>query len=241
MPSISTHNLGVCFGNKQVLSDVNLEVPAATSTVILGGSGSGKSVLLKAIIGLISTKSGSIIINGQKNLPGHITPSCGMLFQNGALFDSLPVWRNIIFGMHKGLFSDKKLKNRAVELLSMVDLGPEIADMYPESLSGGMKKRVALARTIALNPHAILFDEPTTGLDPITAEIINKLIIKLIRDLAVTAITVTHDINSALTIADNIAMIEAGKIRWAGTKSEFLTSDDRLGKSFLLSSGVRIR
>jgi len=211
------------FGNNHVLNGINLEVEEAESLVIIGGSGSGKSVLLKCILGLIAPDSGTIKIDGKivskmsskqrDKLHGKI----GMLFQGGALFDSFTVWQNITFGLlQRSEMSKEEARDLAIEKLRAVGLRPEVADQLPSELSGGMQKRVALARAIAANPEIIFFDEPTTGLDPIMADVINDLIVKCVKDLGATAVSITHDMSSVRKIADKVAMIYDGKIIWTG-------------------------
>ena len=216
---------GVCkrFGTKVVLDGVDLAVGAGESMVVIGGSGTGKSVLIKLILGLLKVDSGSIQVDGEEvtNLRGNALAAhrakFGMLFQGGALFDSLPVWRNVAFALPRGQGA-KNLRAAAIDNLAQVGLGSEVADLRPSELSGGMQKRVALARAIAVRPEIIFFDEPTTGLDPIMADVINNLIVDLVRDLKITALTITHDMASARKIADRIAMLYAGKIVWQGRR-----------------------
>lgn len=198
-PIISILNLSLSFDDRTVLKDLNFDILKGESLVILGGSGSGKSVLTKTIIGLLAPDSGSVKINSKsKN-------KFGVLFQNSALFDYVTVWENISFNYKKRFnISKKEAKQLAIEKLNDVGLEESIADMFPIELSGGMKKRVALARAIAHNPEIIILDEPTSGLDPIMSDIVNEIIIKLSRDLNPTIITITHDIHSAFKIADKI-------------------------------------
>ena len=211
------------FGAKVVLDGVDLAVGAGESMVVIGGSGTGKSVLIKLILGLLKVDSGSIRVDGEEvtNLRGNALAAhrakFGMLFQGGALFDSLPVWRNVAFALPRGQGA-KNLRAAAIDNLAQVGLGAEVADLRPSELSGGMQKRVALARAIAVRPEIIFFDEPTTGLDPIMADVINNLIVDLVRDLKITALTITHDMASARKIADRIAMLYAGKIVWQGRR-----------------------
>lgn len=207
------------FGSRQVLAGVDLEVQPGTSLVIIGGSGTGKSVLLKCLLGLIAIDAGSIRVDGGEvaglrgaALAAHRT-RIGMLFQGGALFDSLSVWRNISFAL-AGSAADRRAA--AIDNLARVGLASDVADLKPAQLSGGMLKRVALARAIAARPPIIFFDEPTTGLDPISAARINGLISTLVRDLKITAVTITHDIASVRVIADRVAMLHQGTIIWQG-------------------------
>lgn len=210
------------FGDKHVLRGVDLTVEEGTSMVIIGGSGSGKSVMLKCIIGLIRPDAGSILIDGTETIGldeserDALMKKFGMLFQGGALFDSLPVWENIAFGLIQSAHMARdKARKIAIEKLDAVGLGSKVADLYPAELSGGMQKRVSLARAIATNPEIIFFDEPTTGLDPIMADVINDLILKCVKDLGATALTITHDMASARKIADHVSMIYEGQIIWS--------------------------
>ncbi|MFV9875901.1 MAG: ABC transporter ATP-binding protein [Rickettsiales endosymbiont of Dermacentor nuttalli] len=217
-PKIKISELHKKFGSKNVLDGVNLTVQPGKSLVIIGGSGSGKSVLLKNIIGLIKPDSGSIEIDGKDTTKlssrdrNILMKKFGLLFQNGALFDSMRVWQNIAFGLENP--TSQEAKNIAINTLKSVGLDQQVAELYPTELSGGMQKRVSLARAIAYKPEIIFFDEPTTGLDPIMANVINNLIVKCSKELGATTITITHDLNSARIIADHIAMIFDGKIIW---------------------------
>ncbi len=224
---IQLQQLCKSFGDKTVLDGIDLEVEAGKSLVVIGGSGSGKSVMIKCILGLLQPSSGSILIDGREaerfsnrdrqEFMGRI----GMLFQGAALFDSLPVWENVAFGLIQGRGMGRRAaKEVAVEKLSKVGLGAEVGELWPAELSGGMQKRVGLARAIASDPEIIFFDEPTTGLDPIMADVINELIADLVQDMGATAVSITHDMASARKIADNIAMIYHGKIIWRGSVDE---------------------
>jgi len=220
---IIVQNLTKNFGDKQVLKDISFEVENGQSLVILGGSGSGKSICIKIIASLMRQTSGSIKIDGQEiaNISGkardQLMSKFGFLFQGGALFDSLPVWENIAFRLlHFDKMDKKQAKQIAIEKLKSVGLSAKVADLYPCELSGGMQKRAALARAVAAKPEIIFFDEPTTGLDPIMADVINDLIIANSKELGATTITITHDMHSARKIADKIAMIYDGKIIWFG-------------------------
>lgn len=216
---------GVCkaFGPKKVLQGVDLDVAPGESVVIIGGSGTGKSVMLKCILGLLPVDAGTIEIDGEDvtHLSGRarerVNRKFGMLFQSAALFDSLSVWHNVAFGLiqgrHMGRVEAKKI---AIEKLAEVGLGPEVADLSPAELSGGMRKRVGLARAIATDPEIIFFDEPTTGLDPIMGDAINDLIVKSVEHLGATALSITHDMASARKIAHRIAMLHEGRIVWQG-------------------------
>ncbi len=227
VPQIQLVDVHKKFGNKVVLNGVHLNVMKGESVVIVGGSGSGKSVTIKHIIGLIKPDSGQILFEGE-DITHHsfadridFLRQCGMLFQGGALFDSLPVWRTISFSVMHGpnALKAKAAKELAVEKLAQVGMPPEVADLMPAELSGGMQKRVGLARAIATNPKVIFFDEPTTGLDPIMADVINDLIVSCVRQLGSTAITITHDMSSVRKIASRVAMIYQGKIIWDGPVS----------------------
>lgn len=239
-PKIKVENLEKSFGSHQVLQGINLEVGKGKSLVILGGSGSGKSVLIKNIIGLINPTSGRIFIDGQDttNLRGkkrrEILAKCGFLFQSGALFDSLSVEENITFFAEKVQKLTKGQKRElAANKLDSVGLESRILDLYPAELSGGMQKRVSLARAIATNPEIIFFDEPTTGLDPIMANVINELIIKARDELGATTITITHDMHSAMMIATEVAMLYKGKILWTGAVKEVQKSDNPYLQQFI--------
>lgn len=211
------------FGAKPVLNGINLSVAKGRSLVVIGGSGTGKSVMIKCILGLIRADAGSIRIGGEEvlGLKGaerdRYLSRFGMLFQGGALFDSLPVWENVAFGLIQGRNVPRiKAKDVAIEKLALVGLGAEVGALYPAELSGGMQKRVGLARAIAADPEIIFFDEPTTGLDPIMADVINNLVVDCVKRLGATTISITHDMASARKIADDIAMIHKGEIVWQG-------------------------
>jgi phospholipid/cholesterol/gamma-HCH transport system ATP-binding protein len=223
IPKIRIRELRKAFGPKVVLDGVDLEVADGESLVVIGGSGTGKSVLLKCILGILTPDSGSIEIDGVDltTLSRHerdaVMQKFGMLFQGAALFDSLPVWENVAFRLLQiERLSRPAAREKAIETLGMVGLGASVADLSPAELSGGMQKRVALARAIAAQPEILFFDEPTTGLDPIMADVINELIARLVRQLGATAISITHDLASARKIADRVAMIYKGKIIWQG-------------------------
>ncbi len=222
-PKIRIRGLSKTFGTKIVLDSLDLDVPAGRGFVVIGGSGSGKSVLIKCILGLIEPDAGTIEIDGRNVLSMHrsereaVNRRIGMLFQQGALFDSLPVWENVAFGLlARRMMRRAEAKPRAIEILAQVGLGPDVADLYPSELSGGMQKRVALARAIAAQPDLIFFDEPTTGLDPIMGAIIDALIVEQVERLGATAFSITHDMASAQRIGNEIAMIHKGKIIWQG-------------------------
>lgn len=224
---IEVSDLHKAFGRKRVLNGVDLKIKKGESLVVIGGSGTGKSVLIKCIQGLIRPDSGSIKIDGfetvgaaRKENEKHYA-KMGMLFQGGALFDSLSVWENVAFGLLENQkMPRRQAREKAVEVLRQVGLGPDVADLSPSELSGGMQKRVGLARAVATRPEIIFFDEPTTGLDPIMADVINDLIIDSVKKLGASALTITHDMASARKIADRIAMLYQGKIIWQGTVAE---------------------
>jgi len=239
-PKIEMKNVHKSFGEKHILRGVDLTVNEGTSMVIIGGSGTGKSVTLKCILGLMQADSGSIKIDGKETINASESErdaymkKFGMLFQGGALFDSLPVWQNVSFGL---IQSDKIDRDTAydiaVENLKAVGLGQKIADLYPAELSGGMQKRVSLARAIATKPEIIFFDEPTTGLDPIMADVINDLIVQCVKDLGATALTITHDMASARKIADDVSMIYDGKIIWSDSVRELSRSGNAYVDQFI--------
>jgi len=239
-PKIAVSGLHKSFGAKKVLRGVDLSVGIGESLVVIGGSGSGKSVLIKCILGLLRPDSGSILVDGRETvgLTGNerekMRRQFGMLFQGSALFDSLRVWENVAFGLIQGERMDRRqAKEIALRKLGAVGLEAPVGELFPAELSGGMQKRVALARAIAKEPAVIFFDEPTTGLDPIMADVINKLIIKCVRDLGATAVSITHDMVSARHIADRIAMIYEGRIIWQGPAKEIDRSGDPHVEQFI--------
>ena len=236
---IRIRGLAKAFGPKRVLDGVDLDVPVGTSMVVIGGSGSGKSVLLKCILGLIEPDSGTIEINGvdvltlEPTAREAVNAKIGMLFQAAALFDSLPVWENVAFGLlARRTISRTEARHRAEAVLAQVGLGPEVADLSPAELSGGMQKRVGLARAIASEPEILFFDEPTTGLDPIMGAVIDGLIVDCVKRLGSTAIAITHDMASATRIGDQAAMLFGGKIVWQGAASDLLTSTNAMVDQF---------
>jgi phospholipid/cholesterol/gamma-HCH transport system ATP-binding protein len=240
---IKVENLYKSFGSKTVLKGINLEIPEKSSLTLIGGSGTGKSVLIKNIIGLIQPDQGQIFIDGHeteqlsKDDRFKLMAKCGFLFQGGALFDSLTVYENIVFYPEKeGRLSHSDLKDLAVEKLKAVGLNPDIAKQYPAELSGGMQKRVALARAIVSNPEIIFFDEPTTGLDPIMSNVINDLIIKAREELKATTITITHDMNCVDRVATDVAMIYEGEIIWHGSKYELKNPNNPIVEQFIAGS-----
>lgn len=228
---IELSNIHKSFGSKKVLQGVNLTIPSGKSMVIIGGSGTGKSICLKCILGLIQPTSGTITLDGQdvqKAERDAFLARFGMLFQGGALFDSLNVWQNVAFRLMRGSLKRPKAEAReiAIEKLRRVGLKPDVADLFPAELSGGMQKRVGLARAIAAEPEIIFFDEPTTGLDPIMAGVINELIREIVTEMGATAMTITHDMSSVRAIADNIAMLHDGVIKWTGPVGDMDASGD---------------
>ncbi|MCB2129374.1 MAG: ATP-binding cassette domain-containing protein [Rhodobacteraceae bacterium] len=226
------------FGANRVLRGVNLTVPSGESMVIIGGSGTGKSVLLKCILGLVKPDSGKITVNGEvadTSARDAFLARFGMLFQGGALFDSLPVWQNVAFRLLRGSLKRPRAEARdiAIEKLRRVGLRPETADLFPAELSGGMQKRVGLARAIAAEPEIIFFDEPTTGLDPIMAGVINELIREIVTEMGATAMTITHDMTSVRAIADRVAMLHDGAIKWTGRIAEMEETSDPYVQQFI--------
>lgn len=239
-PKIAVRGLKKSFGRKIVLDGIDLDVDEGESLVVIGGSGSGKSVTVKCILGLLPPDGGSIKIDGAEvgalgaDARGQIMQKIGMLFQGSALFDSLLVWENVAFGLIQGRGMERQhAKHIALEKLAAVGLGAEVGELRPAELSGGMQKRVALARAIAAEPEIIIFDEPTTGLDPIMADVINGLIVKCVRDLGATAISITHDMVSTRKIADRVAMIYKGKIIWTGAVGELERSGNAYVDQFI--------
>ena len=235
-PKIEIRGLLKSFGPKQVLKGIDLDVGVGESLVVIGGSGTGKSVLIKCVLGLMTPDAGSIKIDGEETIGlggrerERIMAKFGMLFQGAALFDSLPVWENVAFGLIAGSGTARtQAKEVALRKLAAVGLDANVAELAPAELSGGMQKRVALARAIAREPEIIFFDEPTTGLDPIMADVINDLIRKCVGSLGATALSITHDMVSARRIADRIAMIYDGRIIWQGSTAAI----DRSGNDYV--------
>ena len=239
-PVVELRAVSKAFGEKVVLDAVDLTVARGEVLVILGGSGSGKSVTLRHMNGLTHPDSGEVLVDGlsvsglaEEEL-GPVRRKVGMLFQMGALFDSTTVFENVAFALFEHTtMTGEEIAARVVEVLGFVDLGPDVLPLLPSSLSGGMKKRVSLARTIALKPDVLLYDEPTTGLDPVTAMTINRLIVDLNSRLATTSVVVTHDIASALFVADRIAFLEKGRFVFVGTPGEARSSDVAALRAFL--------
>jgi phospholipid/cholesterol/gamma-HCH transport system ATP-binding protein len=226
-PKIELKGVKKRFGPKVVLDGIDLKLGRGHSLVIIGGSGTGKSVMIKCVLGILKPEAGQIFVDGEEvtRLKGRARDEYlrkfGMLFQGGALFDSLPVWENVAFGLIQGRgVARRRAKDIAMEKLAKVGLGSEVANLSPAELSGGMMKRVGLARAIAADPEIIFFDEPTTGLDPIMADVINDLIVSTVKDVGATTLSITHDMASARKIADHIAMLYQGKIIWDGPTSE---------------------
>ncbi|PIE10911.1 MAG: ABC transporter ATP-binding protein [Rhodobacterales bacterium] len=235
---ITLDNVHKSFGPKRVLQGVNLTIPRGSSMVIIGGSGTGKSVTLKCVLGLITPDTGTITVDGAditRTDRDAFLARFGMLFQGGALFDSLPVWQNVAFRLLRGALKRPRDEARdiAIEKLRRVGLNPETADLFPSELSGGMQKRVGLARAIAANPEIIFFDEPTTGLDPIMSGVINELIREIVVEMGATAMTITHDMSSVRAIADNVAMLHDGVIQWTGPVGDMDASNDPYVDQFI--------
>ena len=243
-PKIRIRGLKKAFGSKQVLDGVDLDIMPATSMVVIGGSGSGKSVLLKCILGLVRPDAGLIEIDGQdlakldRRALEAKHAEIGMLFQNAALFDSLPVWENVSFALlaKRGL-SRTEARSRAGTILNQVGLDASVGDLFPSELSGGMQKRVGLARAIAANPQILFFDEPTTGLDPIMGAVIDGLIVDCVKRMGSTAVAITHDMASARRIGDQAAMLYRGRIVWQGPAANLLASGNPVVDQF--THGVR--
>lgn len=240
---IEIQGLYKSFGKKQVLRGIDLNIESGESFVVIGGSGTGKSVLIKCILGLLDIDGGTVKINGKdtKNLSSRELQQtllkCGVLFQGAALFDSMNVVENVSFGLVYGYhYSLKEAYKIAVEKLEAVDLDESIVYLYPDELSGGMKKRVALARALATNPDIIFFDEPTTGLDPVTSGTINELIVKCTKELGISALSITHDIHSLQVISDKVGLLYAGEIIWTGLNAELNTTKNPYVKQFISGS-----
>ncbi len=234
-------NVKKSFDDNHVLQGMNLEIPKGTSMVIIGGSGTGKSVALKCILGLIKPDSGMIYVDGKDASKGDrdaFLARFGMLFQGAALFDSLPVWQNVAFRLLRGSLKrpTDEAREIAIEKLRRVGMRAKVADLYPSELSGGMQKRVGLARAIAAEPEIIFFDEPTTGLDPIMSGVINDLIREIVTEMGATAMTITHDMTSVRAIADNVAMLHDGVIQWTGPVGQMDASGDPYLEQFISGS-----
>jgi phospholipid/cholesterol/gamma-HCH transport system ATP-binding protein len=239
-PKIELRNVTKRFGPKLVLDNLSLTVSRGKSLVVIGGSGSGKSVMLKCVLGILRPDKGEIFVDGKNVLKmsagerEETLRKFGMLFQSAALFDSLSVWENVAFGLIQGRKMKRvQAKEIAYEKLAKVGLGEEVGALYPAELSGGMQKRVGLARAVATDPEIIFFDEPTTGLDPIMADVINDLIVASVKDLGATALSITHDMASARKIADEVAMIFKGQIIWKGERSQIDASGNDYVDQFI--------
>ena len=235
-PKIQLIGVKKRFGSKVVLDGVDLTIEPRSSLVIIGGSGTGKSVTIKSILGIIRPDEGTILVDGEDitHINGaardRVMKKFGMLFQGGALFDSMPVWENVAFGLIQGRGMKRaQARDIAIQKLAKVGLTADVGDLLPVELSGGMQKRVGLARAIAADPEIIFFDEPTTGLDPIMADIINDLIVSTVKDVGATALSITHDMTSARKISDRIAMLYGGKIIWQGPTADI----DKSGNPFV--------
>ncbi|NOD95946.1 ATP-binding cassette domain-containing protein [Ruegeria sp. HKCCD6228] len=238
---IRMENVHKAFGDNHVLQGMNLEIPKGTSMVIIGGSGTGKSVALKCILGLIKPDSGMIYVDGKDASKGDrdaFLARFGMLFQGAALFDSLTVWQNVAFRLLRGSLKrpTEEARELAIDKLRRVGLKSDVADRFPAELSGGMQKRVGLARAIAAEPEIIFFDEPTTGLDPIMSGVINDLIREIVTEMGATAMTITHDMSSVRAIADNVAMLHGGVIQWTGPVGQMDASGDPYVEQFISGS-----
>jgi phospholipid/cholesterol/gamma-HCH transport system ATP-binding protein len=235
-PKIAVRGLRKSFGRNRVLDGIDLDCAPGESLVVIGGSGTGKSVLIKCVLGLLRPDAGSVAIDGaetarlRRAARERVLQKFGVLFQGSALFDSLMVWENVAFGLIQGRGMERQAAREvALTKLAAVGLGREVGQLRPAELSGGMQKRVALARAVAADPEIIFFDEPTTGLDPIMADVINDLIVKCVRELGATAVSITHDMVSARKIADRIAMLHKGQIVWHGAAAEI----DRSGNPYV--------
>jgi len=232
---IHARDIRKAFGAKKVLEGVTFDVAKGESLVVIGGSGTGKSVLLKCLLGLERADSGTVEIAGLTNPPpAALSEHVGMLFQGSALFDSLPVWQNVAFRLLRGPRRLSKSSARALaeEKLARVGLRAETADLFPAELSGGMQKRVGLARAIAGDPPILFFDEPTTGLDPIMAAVINTLIRGIVSEMGATAVTITHDMRTVHDVADRVAMLHEGRFYWQGTNAEAFSTSDPVMRQF---------
>ena len=244
---IEVKNLTKSFNETMVLNDINFKLFEGETLAIIGASGSGKSVLLKNIIGLLSPDKGSIKINNvemvglKRSVKEKILLDLGITFQHGALFDSLQNWENIVFKVkNKEKLTDKDAKELALSIIKRLGLNSEILDLYPSEISGGMQKRVAIARAICGNPKVLLFDEPTSGLDPVTGSLIDKLIKSAVKTVGGSAITITHDMASVCKVADKVILIDKQTISWSGTPKEMLKSDNAQIKDFIKSTNPKL-
>lgn len=237
---IAIRGLTKSFGAKHVLRGLDLDIYEGESLAVIGGSGSGKSVLLKNIVGILTPDSGSIKIDGEEvvgvtgTARDRINRKLGMLFQGAALFDSLPLWENVAFGLMAAHGVAKpEAREIAIERLRQVGLDSDTVDRFPADISVGAQKRVGLARAIATSPEILFFDEPTTGIDPLMGEVIDSLVVKCVRDLGATALTITHDMESARRIANRIAMIYEGRIVWVGDVATIGNSGNDIVDQFI--------
>ena len=244
---IEVKNLTKSFNETMVLNDINFKLFEGESLAVIGASGSGKSVLLKNIIGLLSPDKGSIKINNlemvglKRSVKEKILLDLGITFQHGALFDSLQNWENIVFKVkNKEKLTDKDAKELALSIIKRLGLNSEILDLYPSEISGGMQKRVAIARAICGNPKVLLFDEPTSGLDPVTGSLIDKLIKSAVKTVGGSAITITHDMASVCKVADKVILIDKQTISWSGTPKEMLKTDNAQIKDFIKSTNPKL-
>ena len=244
---IEVKNLTKSFNETMVLNDINFKLFEGESLAVIGASGSGKSVLLKNIIGLLAPDKGSIKINDvemvdlKRSVKEKILLDLGITFQHGALFDSLQNWENIVFKVkNKEKLTDKDAKELALSIIKRLGLNSEILDLYPSEISGGMQKRVAIARAICGNPKVLLFDEPTSGLDPVTGSLIDKLIKSAVKTVGGSAITITHDMASVCKVADKVILIDKQTISWSGTPKEMLKSDNAQIKDFIKSTNPKL-
>ena len=244
---IEVKNLTKSFNENMVLNDINFKLFEGESLAVIGASGSGKSVLLKNIIGLLSPDKGSIKINNlemvglKRSVKEKFLLDLGITFQHGALFDSLQNWENIVFKVkNKEKLTDKDAKELALSIIKRLGLNSEILDLYPSEISGGMQKRIAIARAICGNPKVLLFDEPTSGLDPVTGSLIDKLIKSAVKTVGGSAITITHDMASVCKVADKVILIDKQTISWSGTPKEMLKTDNAQIKDFIKSTNPKL-
>jgi phospholipid/cholesterol/gamma-HCH transport system ATP-binding protein len=244
-PKVELRGVKKRFGSKVVLDGVDLKIDRGESLVVIGGSGTGKSVMIKCVLGILRPEEGQIFVDGEEvtKLRGRARDEYlkkfSMLFQGAALFDSLTVWENVAFGLIQGRGMNRnKARDIAIDKLARVGLGSDVAKLSPSELSGGMQKRVGLARAIASDPEIIFFDEPTTGLDPIMADVINDLIVSTVEGMGVTTLSITHDMASAHKISDRIAMLYKGKIIWEGPTEKIDTSGNEYVDQFIHGRAV---
>src|SRR6185437_232640 len=244
-PKVELRGVKKPFGSKVVLDGVDLKIDRAESLVVIGGSGTGKSVMIKCVLGILRPEEGEIFVDGEEvtKLRGRARDEYlkkfSMLFQGAALFDSLTVWENVAFGLIQGRgMNRKQARDIAIEKLAKVGLGADVALLSPAELSGGMQKRVGLARAIASDPQIIFFDEPTTGLDPIMADVINDLIVSSVEGMGITTLSITHDMASARKISNRIAMLYKGKIIWDGPTKKIDASGNEYVDQFIHGRAV---